>query len=177
MKSIREAARRALTWKLMNDTYELRSGPDLVATLRWQKGSLFLGEAVEGRWTFKRAGFLRPKVTVRLENSPTNLATLGFSGSGGRLEVTDGRAYFWTAARAEWSIKDAAGNVLIQMKSTGAPGNLSGEVELTPAALALPEVSFLILLSWYVLVWQSTDLAVGEAAMVGSLVGLFAGSL
>ena len=89
MKSIREAAARTLTWKLMKDTYELRSGAELFATLRWQKGSLFLGEAAEGRWTFKRMGFLRPKVTVRSENSSTDLATLAFSGSGGRLEFPD----------------------------------------------------------------------------------------
>ena len=175
MKCIHEAAARTLTWKLMKDAYELRSGANLFATLRWQKGSLFLGEAAEGRWTFKRMGFLRPKVTVRSENSSTDLATLAFSGSGGRLEFPDDRTYLWTASRAEWSLKDAAGELLVQMKSMGTPGNLSGEVVLAPGALGLPDLSFLILLSWYVLVLQSKDLAEGEALMVGALVGVFAG--
>src|SRR5260370_2828464 len=162
MKSIREDAGRALTWKLTKDSYELRSGAEVFATLRWQKGSLFLGEAAEGRWTFKRTGFLRPKVTVRPENSSTDMATLAFSGSGGRLAFPDGRTYLWTAKQAEWSLKDATGELLVQMKSMGTPGNLSGEVVLTLAALALPELSFLILLSWYVLVLQSKDVVEGE---------------
>ena len=61
------------------------------------------------------------------------------------------------------------------MKSMGTPGNLSGEVVLAPGALGLPDLSFLILLSWYVLVLQSKDVAEGEALMVGVLVGVFAG--
>jgi hypothetical protein len=176
MKSIREAAAQNLTWKLTKDTYELRSGADLVASLRWQKGSLFLGEAAEGRWTFKRTGFLRPKVTVRPENSSTDLATLGFSGSGGRLEFPDGRTYLWTASRAEWSLKNGGGEHLVRMKSMGTRGNLSGEVVLAPGALGLSDLSFLILLSWYVLVLQSKDVAKGEELMVGLLMGVFAGS-
>jgi hypothetical protein len=61
------------------------------------------------------------------------------------------------------------------MKSMGTPGNLSGEVVLALGALGLPDLSFLILLSWYVLVLQSKDVAEGEALMVGVLVGVFAG--
>jgi hypothetical protein len=178
MKTIRETAARTLTWTLAKDIYELRSGVDVVATLRRQMGSRFLGETAEGRWTFKRTGFLRPKVTARVENDSTDLATLSFSGSGGRLDFPDGRSYLWTASRAEWMLKNPDGELLVQMKSAGTAGKLSGEVVIAPAALALHELSLLLLLSWYVLVLQAQymDITGGEALMVWMLLGAFTGT-
>ena len=170
MKSIHEVAPRNLLWKLNKDTYELRAGADLLAIMQWQKGvSLYLGEAAEGRWSFKRTGIFRTKLTVRAENSSKDLATLGVSGASGSLELSDGRKYLGTGSRGEWSFKDPAGVLLIQIKSTGTIENHGGEVVLSPTVLTLPEASLLILFGWYMLVLQAKDTAEDEAAAVAAL--------
>jgi len=52
----------------------LRAGDDLVATLRFQRGSLADAEAEGHHWTFKRQGFWQPRVTVRLAGSDADVA-------------------------------------------------------------------------------------------------------
>jgi hypothetical protein len=170
MKSIHEVASRSLLWKVVNDTYELRAGADLLAIMKWQKGvSLYMGEAAEGRWSFKRTGIFRTKLTVRPENSSKDLATLGVSGAGGSLDLPDGRKYVCTGGRGEWSFKDSGGELLIQIKSMVTIENLGGEVVLSRTVLSLPEASLLVLFGWYVLVLQAKDRAEDEAAAVAAL--------
>jgi hypothetical protein len=173
MKTIREAAARKLSWRLAKDTYELRSGHDLLATLRILKGrTLFLAEAAEGRWTFKRTGFFRVTVTVRLENSSTELAMLRVSGSAGTLELSNGGKFHWTASHREWSFNDETGKLLVGINSKGNSRNLSGEVELAPAVLALPDASLLVLLGWYCLILLASE----EEAVAGALISSVAGA-
>jgi hypothetical protein len=167
MKSIREAGVRTLTWALAGNRYELRAGADLVATLTWQKGmSLFAGEAAQGQWTFKRTGWLRPRVTVRRRDDATDLVTFTPT-LGGVLEFPGGRNYSWTATQHAFAFKDASGEALVQMRLTqSAPVCLAAEVTLSAAALGLPDVSLLALLGWYVLVLASKDDAEGAAALL-----------
>ena len=71
MRPIPEVADQPLRWTqpaLLQRQYALCAGDKVVATLRWQKpfGSLALAELAGGVWTFKRSGFLSPKVTVRV---------------------------------------------------------------------------------------------------------------
>jgi hypothetical protein len=153
---IRQAGVRKLTWALADGRYELRAGAEIVATLKWQKGmSLFAGDAAEGQWTFKRTGWLRPRVTVRRKDDATDLVTFTPT-RGGALEFPEG-----------FSFKDANGEALVQMRLTRtAPVCLGAEVTLSPAALVLPDVSLLALLGWYVLVLASNDDAEGAAALL-----------
>ena len=79
MRAIRDITEQGLHWtqpSTFNREYELRAGDEVVATLGWQKtgGSLALARSTEGNWTFKRSGFLSPRVTVRLAGSETEVA-------------------------------------------------------------------------------------------------------
>ena len=99
MKPIRGVAGQPLRWTqptLLKREYELHAGDEVVATLRWQKtfGSLALAEAADGTWTFKRSGFLRPKITVRVPGSETEVAVFKPAWGGeGTLRLSAGRCY------------------------------------------------------------------------------------
>ncbi len=62
--------------------HEFRIDGALYAKLKWNKmyGSLATSESRAGRFTFKRAGFLRPSITVRREDSDLNIAVMRFQG-------------------------------------------------------------------------------------------------
>jgi hypothetical protein len=67
LRSPREFADVSLRWvqpDVVDRRDQRRAGDAILATLRWENllGSLATGETAEGRWTLKRAGFLRPRV-------------------------------------------------------------------------------------------------------------------
>ena len=141
----------------------------MLATLRWQKafGSLALAETASGTWTFKRSGFLRPKVTVRVPGSETEVAvfTAGWGGEG-TLSLPNGRSYHWQSTnfwQSKWAFTDEAGEPLVQFKAEFAFFKLSAEVNVKPGAVALPDLSLLAVLGWYLMVLLSDDTA-GAAA-------------
>src|SRR5262245_10227010 len=77
VRSLAEVVGQELQWvrpSARRKYDELRSGEETVATLRWQKGSLAVAEVGDGRWTFKRQGFWRQRVTVRREGSDVDIA-------------------------------------------------------------------------------------------------------
>src|SRR6266849_9596869 len=57
---------------------------EVAATLTWARswGSLATGKSGGSEWTFKRLGFLRPRVTVRGTGSDSNLAVLSINWAG-----------------------------------------------------------------------------------------------
>ena len=67
MKNVRDfAGSDDLTWtqpKALKQAFELRAGEDVVGTLEFRNsfGSFATGESADGRWTFKRQGFFRPR--------------------------------------------------------------------------------------------------------------------
>jgi hypothetical protein len=72
MRCIGEAAGQELHWgrgSVRGREYELRVGEEILATLGWQRGSLAIARAADGCWSFKRAGFCHPRVTVRVAGS------------------------------------------------------------------------------------------------------------
>jgi hypothetical protein len=69
----------ALRWSqpsAMKMEYELRSGDECVARLKFRSsfGSYATAESNEGHWTFKRVGFWQTKVTIRARDSDADLA-------------------------------------------------------------------------------------------------------
>lgn len=88
MKSLTNSPHQELVWsqpQLAARFYELRDDCDLYATLKWERstGSLAHGESDDGKWSFKRSGFLRPRVIVRELGSSSDLATFeaGWAGA------------------------------------------------------------------------------------------------
>jgi hypothetical protein len=169
MKYVKEPTGKSLRWTRPNALiryHELRSDGGIYATLNWKKmfGSLALGECSEGRFTFKRAGFMRPSVTVRREGSESNLATMRFSsgsvimnaafGLSGVLEFETGHKFafnrlsFW---KSRWAFVDENGIPLVTFdrKMKGKP---SANVTLNCDFRRIPYIHILLLLGWYVVI-------------------------
>src|SRR5579871_3788918 len=56
-----------------------------------KSGSLARGETASGEWTFKREGFLHPRITVRKTGVDCNYGALSLSANGnGKLSLSGG---------------------------------------------------------------------------------------
>ena len=148
----------------------MRAGDDVVATLRFQRGSLADAEAEGHHWTFKRQGFWQPRVTVRAPGSDADVAVFRprWAG-GGTLDFADGRsvrlssANFWQSQWV-WQEKDQP---LILFKGRHGIVKAKGAVEIQPGAESRPDTPLLVLLGWYLILLHADDTA---AATVGATV-------
>jgi len=173
MKPISRLETNLLRWMPVGRrSYQLQGGDDLVATLDWAagRGSLAAGEAADGNWTFKRAGFLRPRVTVRIEGAETDLALLHLSrGRESRLDFADGRRFAWGPARArrrQMQFSDPAGAPVVSFLPRTKAFQYSADVEIGPGQRQLAELSLLALLGWYRLVLQIEEDALLAASVI-----------
>ncbi|MBV9848534.1 MAG: hypothetical protein JO250_02485 [Armatimonadetes bacterium] len=157
---------QTLTWvkpSPLHGRYELREGEDVRATLQRRSafGTLADAEAAEGRWTFKRVGFLPPRVTVRDAGANTEAAVFQVHWDGsGELTLNDGRRFMWQAANfwhSQWTWTDAEGTPLLHFRPVHLSWHEQAQVEVSPAALVLPECSLLALLGWYLTLLRAAD--------------------
>ena len=146
--------------------HELRAGDDVIATLRFQRGSLADAEAEGHHWTFKRQGFWQPRVTVRVPGSDADVAVFHpHWAGGGTLELTEGRTVRFSSAnfwQSEW-VWQERDQPLIRFKGRHGIVKAKGAVEIQPAAAELPEVPLLILLGWYLILLHAEDTAAASA--------------
>jgi hypothetical protein len=140
--------------------HELHAGDDVVATLRFQRGSLADAEAEGHHWTFKRQGFWQPHVTVRVPGSDADIAIFRpHWAGGGTLEFGDGRttrlssANFWHSEWV-WQEKDQP---LILFKGRHGIVKARGAVEIQPGAASRPDAPLLVLLGWYLILLHAED--------------------
>jgi hypothetical protein len=177
MKAMREASGQPLAWShpgVLTRGYDLLAGDDVVATLRWEKifGSLATAVTAEGSWTFKRGGFLSPRVTVRIAGAETDLASLKARWCGdGTLEFADGRRYRWTHAgfwRTEWFFASESGDPLMRLTPKFALLGHAADVKIEPAAASIPDLTLLLTLAWYLVVLMSQDAGGATAAVVAA---------
>ena len=160
MSTIRESVGRDLAWiqpARPQQAFELYAGDTVVATLRFERASLAIGEGDGHSWTFKREGFWHPRVTVRLPDSDDNAATFQASWSGGgSLELSDrvlrfGAANFW---HSQWDWQDGDKQSLVHFKSQHGFLKMEGQVEIEPGAADVPDLPLIVVLGWYLLVWR-----------------------
>ena len=143
--------------------FELRAGEEVVGTLRWSSsfGSLADAAAADGHWTFKRVGFFNPRITVRLHGSDTDLAVFGRQWMGGGvLEFSSGQRLLWGSSgfwRSRWSFSSASGERLVEFEPCDSLLKRSTAAKVTPAGLAVTELSLLVLLGWYLKLLESDD--------------------
>jgi hypothetical protein len=184
MKQLPRVVEEALVWvqpKTFVRWFELRAPDDEpAATLRFETalGTLATAESAEGRWTFKRVGFLNVRVTVREVGSETNLAVYEPKLWGdGVLRFPDGRTYEWKAMNfwgTQWCFADAQGQVVFAFKPERDRPKLSelfktqADVEVGPAGQGLAELALLVLLGWYLVILQQDDAAAAAAAAAAS---------
>lgn len=177
MKSIKGIKEEQLTWvqpKAIEQTFELRCGEELFATLNFPKslGSLAEASASNGKWTFKRVGFFNITITIREVGKEKDLAVfkpkrMSYSGS---LEFANGKIYHWQSSNF-WSTKfefqDADNNTLVAFKSGIEEPKLKdwfktqARVEISEPAKNLPELELLILFGWYLIIALQLDSSTG----------------
>jgi len=144
VRGIAEVADQELLWiqpAARKREHELRAGDDLVATLRFQRGTLADAEAdiaaFYPRWT-----------------------------GGGSLEVADGNALklasanFW---QSEWVRLDKDQPV-VRFKGRHGIVKAKGAVEVQAGAGERPDLPLLILLGWYLILLHADDAAAATSA-------------
>ena len=166
MKTIRQAGDQPLRWtrpSMLARQYELVSGDDIVGLLRWESmfGSLATAETSDGAWTFKRAGFMSPRVTVRRPGSETDLAVLrvGLKGDG-LLHGPDRQTYQWQRTsfwRPEFAFATETGRHLVGFDPDFSLLKHAATVKLEPEALGLPDLPLLVTLGWYLMLLLSEE--------------------
>ena len=80
---------------------------------------------------------------------------------GGTLELPDGRRYqadtnFWMTA---FTLTSESGEALVRYRRIGGLLTLSAAVEITPAGASVPELPWLVMLGWYLVVQLHNDSA------------------
>jgi hypothetical protein len=146
-------------------TYELKSGDSVLAELAFQKvfGTLARAWTADAAWTFKRAGFLTPVVTVRVEASEADIATYqpNWTGNKGLLNLPGGEQLefrttnFWAS---EWVLSNQQGGELIRFHNKGLVHH-GASVEVSEAGKARADIALLMAVCWYVLVLHMQDSA------------------
>jgi hypothetical protein len=172
MQRIPTRSQRPLKWvqpKMMKMSYELLDGDEVLATVEFRSafGSLATATSADGVWTFKRTGFFRPLVTVRKEGSEKDVATFRDSTwkQGGTLELSDGRRYlastnFWST---KYDISSESGEPLISFERIGGLFHMSTEVRIHAEAAHKPELPWMVMLGWYLIVLMHRDHAAAAA--------------
>ncbi len=177
MRRIGEVRGQELAWTqtgYYHGEYELQAGDEVVATLRWRGGSLGIAETADGVWSFKRPGLRRSRVSIRRAGSGTEIAVFSSSWiGGGTLELVGGRLFYWSATnlwRSRWVWREANGTELVSLRSRQRI-RLSGQVEWSQAAAALPELDLLVTLGWYLLVMRAQDSTTDAVAATAGTAG------
>ncbi|MDQ6714468.1 MAG: hypothetical protein M3Z28_15000 [Candidatus Dormibacteraeota bacterium] len=163
MRQISQTAGEELLWvqpAARRREHELHAGDDVVATLRFQRGSLADAEAEGQHWTFKRQGFWQPRVTVRVAGADAEVAVFrpNWAG-GGTLELADGRTLdlrsgnFWQSQWV-WQEKDRP---VILFKGRHGIVKANGAVEIQAGSAGLPDAPLLVLLGWYLILLHAED--------------------
>lgn len=179
MDHISAFAGQVLEWlqpKTLEHYFELQAGPAQLATLTFHSawGTLATAETTDGTWTFKRVGFLNPRVTVRVAGSPDNLAIYQpkFWGDG-TVTFADGTAFRWQPTNfwaTEWAFTVADDAPLVRFKSGAEKTRLSdifktqALVELEPDESIQPFVPLLVALGMYLIILHQQDAAGAVAA-------------
>lgn len=129
-----------------------------VASLTWASGhgSLATGLAQGKSWTFKRAGFLRPRVTVRDSGSSIDAAVLTMSWrSDGTATFSDGGAFRLKRSgvlHPAWSITGLEGKELLLLTPELDLKHVECEVAVEKE---VPRTLILATLGWYVILLTS----------------------
>ena len=131
-----------------------------------KSGSLAQGETAHGQWTFKREGFLHPRITVRQTGTDSNCGALLLSANGnGKLNLSWGEEFNFVTGgwmQSHWSFIRGPVEV-VRFSRDGS----SADVEILTPKLSPETLSVLVLLGWY-----APLLAAEEAEVIASTVVL-----
>jgi hypothetical protein len=153
MKPISEAYDQDLQWKRANwwkRAFDLHSDDEVLAKFYPQKETRsMIGEAADGRWSFKRRSFWNGDIVVTDLASQAEIAVVK-RGRNKSLAFSDGHLFTFqkpSFCRNEWVWLNNEGTPLIYFQR-------GKHVVVEPFALSLPELSLLIIAGWYLLMLQ-----------------------
>ena len=170
-RSIRDLAGSTVVWRQpsqLRQEYEMVFGEEVVATLRWRKnvGTNAVARSPDGTWSFKAAGFLNPRVTIRLPNSDYDFAVFRPRNTGeGVLEAMADQRYTWRCVnfwQNTWAFFDTEGDRLLTIKPDSAGPKLGAQLAIELKASAHQEIGYLVVLGWYLMVLMAEDAAAGQ---------------
>ena len=166
MNAIGELNYHELTWtqpRAGKYEFELRAGNEMLATIRWNDpyGSHALAEAANGQWSFDRSGLFHRQIVIREAQSRTPIAVEDASWLNGtsNLVFPDGNQFLyqritpywnWHAFGRAWMPVQGEQLVYTELTFPNWFMRRAGRVEITPKGLAIPELSLLVLLGWYI---------------------------
>ncbi len=167
--------------KTFERLYELRWGEETLAwlTFRSSTGTLATAESAEGSWTFKRVGFLNPRITVRAAGSEEDLAVYQpkFWGDG-VLSFKSGLHFAWKPTNfwsTAWAFVDAEENVVIAFQP-GVEKEKLRDILKTQFRLTLHHIGairetapLLATLGMYLLILHQEDAAAAGAVATTSI--------
>lgn len=141
-----------------------------IASLQLASGFGTRAEAVHGNhhWSFKRTGFWRPKVTVRIAGREEDIALFTPQWMyAGHLVVQQQRHYAWKHIHLfsfgyQWETFD--GTPLVSFPNETFTFSLTSRVEMTDAGSRSPDLPLLETLGWYLMILMARD----GAVVVGS---------
>jgi hypothetical protein len=174
MKQVKELELQNARWvqtRWWKEDYELRSPEgELLATMtrpHWWNSYTEI-EAPGNRWSLERKGLFRRRIEIRSIGAESSPAEFIYQWVGGRLELPDGRVFFWKpgnfwGTRYVWTTAD--GEPIIGYKAGGGL-EVSGEMSVAPAAADMPLFGLLMFLGWYLAVLNREDMV--TAAALGS---------
>jgi hypothetical protein len=160
--------------------FELRSHDALLATLtfRSQFGTLAVAETSSGTWTYKRVGFLNPRITVRTPGDDHDLAIYHakFWG-GGALVFADGTSLLWQSTNfwaTTWAFTSGGSEPVVGFRPGVEDEKLrdlfktQATIEIPSASLRHERMPLLVTLGMYLLILHRQD---GAAAATIAAVG------
>ena len=174
MKPLADVIHGDLRWvqpRVFDRAFELRHLDEIVATLSFRSafGSFATAASAGGSWTFKRVGFWQPRATVRAEGGTDDLAVFEHNtwSGGGTLALADGRPIrvttnFWQSKIEFLSADD---DVLFRYLTEGFLRQES-QLEILPSLERMPEMPWLLLFGWYLVVMMHQDSA-ATAVIIG----------
>lgn len=152
--------------------YELRADGILFATLQWEKlfGSLATARTADGEWTFKRGGFLRPRVTARVAGTEEAVAEFQADwGGGGTLTIAGRAAYEWKRLSffgGAWGFTRPTGRMVAEFEPQFSVLKRRVEVRIAESPDSAKDLPLLVTLGWYLLVLMQQD---SDAATVAAI--------
>jgi len=152
---------------------ELVSGNDVLGALHWANswGSLASAESAYGKWTFKRVGFVHPKISIRTPDQKSNLHIAEVSWNGeATLKVLDQGTFRWTPNtwHTKWTLLDDNKKEVMKIELSGFL-NVSGNLTVANPSIPYPTLSLLALLGWYLIMLVLQDDASSTAAIVATM--------
>lgn len=184
MLPLSESRGRFLEWlqpKTFDTYYELRSDRGLLGTLTFRSnfGTLAVGETADGKWSFKRVGFLNPRVTVRTYGSEHDMAMYQpkFWGDG-ILIFAGGPNLLWVPTnfwRTDWAFLDQDKHLIVGFKGGVAKEKLKDIFKLQTTLELVDNIRFrdriplLATLGMYLIILQHQDAAGAVAATTAAI--------